>query len=246
MKIALASSPVVTKDIPHNVLSFLQAMEHCRGKADLVLFGESSLQGFECLSWDYETDCHMAVSQDDPRIMQIRDGAKRNRIAVSFGYIEKVHDVLFSSQMVIDPTGMVIHNYHRVSVGWKEYWHTDDHYREGKHFEAFSYAGKRFAIGLCGDLWTEGRPEEMRTLNPDIVLWPVWCDYASQDWNEKVKYAYAQQAALCGDRVLLVNPFCADTDVTDAATGGAIYFNRGSIVKELPAGESGILIVNIE
>lgn len=245
MKIALASSPVITMDIPHNTAAILQAIEQCRDKADMVLFGETALQGFDCLCWDYETDCLAAVSQEESHIMKIREVAKRDRIAVSFGYIEKADNALFSSQMVIDHTGNVIHNFRRVSAGWKEYWHTDEHYQEGKRFETFSYAGKRFAIGLCGDLWTEDRPEEMRELNPDIILWSVWCDYAPQDWNERIKYEYAQQAALCGDRVLFINPFCADPGVTDAAQGGAAFFNRGILSDEMPAGESGILIVHV-
>lgn len=245
MKIALASHPVVTKNISHNLASMSRAIEQCSGKADMVVMGEAALQGFECLTWDYETDSHMAVSQDDPRIAQICDTAKRNQIAVSFGYIENAYDALFSSQIVIDAEGRIIHNFRRVSVGWKEYWHTDEHYQEGKRFEAFSYKGKRWAIGLCGDLWTEERPEEMRRLNADIVLWPVWCDYIAQRWNESVKYEYARQAALCGDCVLYVNPFCADEDVSDAASGGATCFKNGTIAQEAPAGKSDILIVEL-
>lgn len=245
MKIALASSPVITGDIQHNISSILQTMEQCSGKADMVLFGESVLQGFDCLTWDYETDRRMAVSRSDPQIMQLREAARQYGIAVSFGYIEKVDDSLFSSQIVIDAAGTVIHNFRRVSVGWKEYWHTDDHYCEGTNFEIFSYAGKKFAIGLCGDLWTDGRPEEMRMLNADVVLWPVWCDYNAAQWNESIKYEYAEQAALCGDCVLLVNPFCADLDVTEAASGGVVCFKNVTIAQEAPAGKSGILIVEV-
>lgn len=245
MKIVLASSPVVTGDIGHNISAILQTLVQCSGEADMVLFGESVLQGFDCLTWDYETDRNMAVSQDALPIMQIREAAKQNRIAVSFGYIERAGDSLYSSQIVMDDEGAIIHNFHRVSVGWKEFRHTDDHYREGANFEAFSFGGKKFAIGLCGDLWTEGRPEEMKALNPDIVLWPVWCDYNAAEWNDRIKFEYAEQASLCGDRVLLVNPFCADPEGSDAAAGGAAYFQNGSIMKEAPSGKSGILIVEI-
>lgn len=245
MKIALASSTVITRNIQHNLSSMIQTIEQCSGKADMVVFGESSLQGFECLTWNYETDCHIAVSQNDPRMMRIRDAARQNKTAVSFGYIEKADGALFSSQIVIDAEGMVIHNFHRVSVGWKEYWHTDSHYQEGANFEVFSYKGKQFAIALCGDLWTEGRPEEMRNLNADIVLWPVWCDYEAQKWNESIKYEYDEQAALCGDCVLYVNPFCADPDVSDAASGGAACFKAGVITEETPAGKRDILIVEL-
>lgn len=245
MKIGLASSNVITRDIQHNLSSILQTIKQLNGSADMVLFGESSLQGFDCLTWKYEIDRHIAVSQNDSVIMQIRDSAKRNRIAVSFGYIERTEASLFSSQIVIDNKGDVIHNFHRVSIGWKEYWHTDNHYCEGASFESFSYSGKTFAIGLCGDLWTEGRPEEMKALNANIVLWPVWCDFSAERWNGSIKYEYARQAALCGDHVLYVNPFCADPDVVDSASGGSVYFKTGLIAEEIPAGKSDILIVEL-
>lgn len=83
----------------------------------------------------------------------------------------------------------------------------------------------------------------MRRCHPDVVLWPVWCDFAPCEWNEKVKHEYAQQAALCGDLVLYVNPFCTDTFVSDAATGGAACFEKGRITAEIPAGSSGVLLV---
>lgn len=245
MRIALASNPVRTGDVPHNIASIIQVMEQCSGKAELVVFGESVLHGFDALTWSYENDRGRAVAQNAPQIMQLCEVARRNCIAASFGYIEKAGDALFSSQIVIDAAGAVIHNFRRVSVGWKEFTKTDAHYREGDRFEKFRYGGKTLAIGLCGDLWTEGRPEEMKALNADVVLWPVWCDYDAEAWNKSIKYEYAEQAALCGDCVLLVNPFCADPGVTDAAAGGAACFKNGSIVAELPSGQSGYLTVEV-
>lgn len=143
IKIALASSPVLTRDVHHNMASILQTIEKCRGKADLVLFGEAVLQGFDCLTWEYEEDCKMAVSLHDHIILQICQAAKKNHMAVSFGYIEK--------------------------------------------------AGA---------------------------------------WNDCIKHGYAGQAALCGDHVLLVNPFCADSCKADCAAGGAVYFKSGAIAEE--------------
>ena len=245
MKIALACVPVVNGNIEHNSTCILQAMEACAGKADLVVFGESVLQGFDSLTWEYDSDRRIAVSLADDPIIRICLAAKQIGIAVSFGYIEKDGSSLFSSQIVIDAFGSIVHNFRRVSKGWKEFRLTDEHYREGDDFEAFSYSGKRIAIGLCGDLLTDGKPEAMRGLNADIVLWPVWCDYNADEWNSSIKHQYAEQAALCGDAVLLVNTFCADPGAVDCAAGGAAYFKNGLIVQETPAGKSDILIVEV-
>ncbi len=245
MKIALASAPVKNRNIEFNMQAMIDAMNIASGQAEVILFGESALQGFDCLCWDYETDKHMAVAITDAPIQRMREAAKQCGIAVSFGFIESIEDTLYSSQIFIGSDGEIVTVFHRVSIGWKEFSETDDHYREGKHFEKFCYGGKSFAIGLCGDLWTDGRPEEMKSLNADFILWPVWCDYDSKEWNEKVKYEYAEQAALCGDRVLLVNPYCADQDGIDAAAGGVAYFKNGSIAANMPSGNSGAIIVEI-
>lgn len=72
----------------------------------------------------------------------------------------------------------------------------------------------------------------MRKLNADIILWPVWCDYNAGAWNDCIEHGYAGQAALCGDHVLLVNPFCADSCKADCVAGGAVYFKSGAIAEE--------------
>ena len=145
----------------------------------------------------------------------------------------------------IGADGQLVDVFRRVSVGWKDVRRTDGHYREGDGFHLFSYGGIRFATALCGDLWTPGRPEELAALGADAVLWPVWCDYPAAEWNEQVKLEYAAQASRCGCPVLYVNPFCVDPAAPDAATGGAACFSGGRIVCEAPAGESGILFVEL-
>lgn len=79
----------------------------------------------------------MAVSLHDHIILQICQAAKKNHMAVSFGYIEKAGGSIFSSQIVIDSDGAIIHNYHRVSPGWKEHF-AGAHYVEGSILKHFS------------------------------------------------------------------------------------------------------------
>lgn len=245
MKITLACAATADREVERNLSAMLEMIEAVSGQADMIVFGESALQGFDCLCWDYVTDREMALTQDSAPISRLRDAAREHGMAVSFGYIEHAENVLYSSQMVIGPSGATLHNFRRVSVGWKEP-QADERYREGERFERFFYGGKSFAIGLCGDLWTEGRPEEMKTLGADIVLWPVYCDYSADEWNTSVKHEYAEQAALCGESVLFVNPFCV-TETADEprAAGGAAHFQSCRIASERPAGEMGYLVAEV-
>lgn len=245
MKIALSSAPVMNRNMEYNLQTMRNVMAAVAGSADVIVFGEAVLQGFDSLSWTYEKDRLLAVSITDEPIQRMRNAARTHHVAVSFGFIEKTNTALYSSQIFIGADGNIVHVFRRVSPGWKCHWRTDGHYMEGERFSLFRYGGKSFAIGLCGDFWTEGRPEEMLALHADIVLWPVWCDYAPVQWNEKLKYEYAAQAALCGRQVLLVNPFCADPGAKDVAAGGAAFFCNGAIATELPAGTRGELLLTL-
>lgn len=245
MKIALVSAPVWNGDIDRNVRTMVRYLGKLRGQADVVVFGESVLQGFDCLCWDYAADRHTAVPLTDASIQRMRTAARESGTAVSFGFVERYGEALYSSQIFIGADGKIINVFHRVSAGWKDCRFTDDHYREGERFARFPYRGKTFAVGLCGDLWTAGRPAEMRALSADVVLWPVWCDYPAEEWNRSVKLEYAGQAGQCGTCVLLVNPCCKDPAAADAATGGAVWFRNKEIVSELPAGTEGVLLTEI-
>lgn len=98
MKIALAAVGFLTNNLDYNFGKIKEMVKKYASQADLILFGESFLQGFDCLTWDYSIDIDIAVSQDSSIIDEIISLCKNNKVAVSFGYIEKDEDKLYSSR----------------------------------------------------------------------------------------------------------------------------------------------------
>lgn len=243
MKYALASAGFLNGDVGYNKAVLVGTLEACAGKADIVLFGEAFLQGFDSLDFTAGHDAAVAVSREDRIIHELCRLAKAHAIAVSFGFLEQDCGTFFSSQLTIDQTGRVLDLYRRVSPGWKEP-SAGTEYREGSRFHTFDFLGKRVAVGLCGDLWYEENIARLNDLKPDIIWWPVYTDYSASEWNRTAKYEYAKQAGKLRAPVLYVNSVCLDrADAREAARGGAALFENGSIKAELPAGQEGILIV---
>ena len=120
MTIALAAVGFINGDITYNKEQIKRIIREHRYKSDLILFGETFLQGFDSLSWKYDVDKEIALSAGDPIIDEIRETAKECSVAVSFGYIEKAEDGLYSSQLTIGKDGVSIDNFRRISIGWKE------------------------------------------------------------------------------------------------------------------------------
>ena len=214
------------------------------GKVDLILFGETFLQGFEALDWKYETDQHMALSVSDSNIQTIQKAAEENALAVSFGFLEKAEDKIYSSQLTIGADGNILNLFRRVSKGWRESF-TDEHYAEGDMFTKFEYLGNTFSIGLCGDLWDEKNVMQIKKLRADVVLWPVYTDFSAKEWNKEMKYEYAAQSKKIGRQVLLVNSVSLSGNEEELAKGGAVCFLDGQIKEELPAGKEGVLMVQV-
>lgn len=241
MKIALCCVKFINGDTRHNVEKIIGLCGNLSGHADMLLFGEAFVQGFDGLTWNYDADTDIAIESDSPEIARIRAAALKNGVAVGLGYMEKACERIYSSFMVIFARGETLCNYRRMSAGWKVR-RADAHYCEGDTPAAFEMNCLRFGVALCGDLWTDGVAERISACRPDVMLWPVYTDYDPKVWNTTEKLEYAVRARAYCSRVLLVNSVC---DGNGLARGGGAYFHDGTIAGEAFAGGENVLIVEV-
>lgn len=245
MKFALATKGFINGDLDHNSGVILKTLEDYRGRADMVLFGEAFLQGFYGPTFDLDHDLKMALALDHPVFDEIASQARETSTAVSFGFIEREGETIYSSQATIDSHGEIVDVFRRVSPGWKVR-EAGDNYQEGEGFHSFLLEGRKMAVGLCGDLWFDENIQQIKDLRLDLLLWPVYTDFPFKEWNSSMKYDYAVQANQACPRTVLVNSFCLDKrDEEEIAKGGAAFFLHGRIGKDLPAGEEGVLFVEV-
>lgn len=245
MIIALAAKGFINEDLDFNKRVILKTLDDYRDRADMVLFGEAFLQGFYGPTFDLAHDLKVALALDHPIFDEIAGKARETSTAVSFGFIEREGEAIYSSQVTIDSQGEIVDVFRRLSPGWKIEG-AGESYREGEGFHSFLLEGRKMAVGLCGDLWFDENIQQIKDLQPDLLLWPVYTDFPFKVWNSSLKYDYAAQANRACPRTLLVNSYCLDKrDEEEIAKGGAAFFLHGRIEKDLPAGEEGVLLVEI-
>ena len=237
MKIGLVSYRCENGNLPFNLAQIERALRETQGKADLLCFGETFLQGFDALCWDYEKDRAVGVSRDSETFARLKQLTVKTGVDLLTGYIEAEGDALYSSCALIEE-GKLLFLYRRISKGWKEYTITDAHYREGDEVASFVYRGKRCCIALCGDLWDA--PERFRQ-NAEILFWPVYICYTPEEWQNGILEDYAAQTEGIAGTVLLVNSFCPGD-----AFGGCAVFRNGTVDASLPMTEESLLLVDIE
>ena len=237
MRIGLASFTCKNRDIAFNMSQVERALREVQGKVDLLCFGEAYLQGFDSLCWDYSIDKDMALELNSETIAQLREWSKAYGVALLTGYIEREDDCLYSSCAVMED-GRILYNYRRITKGWKEYWKTDGHYREGGKPGRFTFHGREIGLALCGDLWD--CPEKFQSGR--LLIWPVYVNFTVDEWNRQEMDAYARQASLAAEHVLMINPI----DHEPENHGGSFYFRNGNIIDRHPFDQEGILIVDMQ
>lgn len=234
MVIGLACYEFINNDVKFNISQIEKALQHAP-KVDLLCFGEAFLQGFDAFCWRYDTDKTIAVSWQSAEIQQIEQLSKRYATDIAFGYLEKDGDKLFSSYAVVID-GKLAHNYRRISIGWKEYTQTDEHYVEGNSVLTFNYKGRSLTVALCGDVWEF--PQKFQ--NEDILIWPVYVNFSLQEWITE-EHDYAKQAQLVCNNVLMVNSLSNNPP----CHGGCFYFSNGTTKQKLPFNTQDVLIVKV-
>ncbi len=237
MGIGLVSYRCKNRDISFNLSQIERAMRETQGKADLLCFGEAFLQGFDSLCWEYEADQKIALENTSDAVRQLLQWTEQYHTALLTGYLEKDGERLYSSCMVL-AKGKILHNYRRISKGWKEYRKTDEHYAEGKETGEFRFLEKSIMIALCGDLWEF--PERFQT--GGLLIWPVYVNFSTAEWERQQLAAYAKQASLAADNVLMVNPI----DLDPENHGGAFYFKNGKLAGRTPFDREEILFVELD
>ena len=235
MKIGLAAYKFRNNDIEFNISQIEKAILKVRNNVQLLCFGESFLQGFDSLAWNYEKDKDIAITKDSEVMKRLCNLSFKYKMDLLFGYFELDNELIYSSCVLIEK-GKIIHNYRRISKNWKEYNITDYHYCEGCSADEFKYRNRRFKIALCGDLWIF--PELFKS--DDLLIWPIYTNFELSEWKN-YEQEYANQALLACSKTLVINSL-SDNPISH---GNAFYFLEGNIKSKLNYDEEDILLIEV-
>lgn len=246
MKIALATPPITLDQPAYNLQAILQACQKAHeAGADLALFGEAALQGFEALNFDYQHDIPLAVGLSSPEIACLSQTAKDLNLAIGVGLYLNIQGGLYSAYLVLDKQGQQAALYKRISSGWleaKAFKNAD--YRLGREAIIFDMEGKKFTIMLCGDYWEDDLLPLWVELDDrvDAFIWPVHCDYSLEDWASSEKQAYQDRSQIMFKPILFVNNYVPDEG---RAKGGAYCWLQGHTLAGQEPGHPGMLLVDL-
>ena len=158
MKIALTSAKFKNNDVPFNLRQIEDCMLQAKeAGAELVCFGEAFLQGFDALTWYWERDRDVAVTTDSEVFRALERLTADTGIDLLVGFLEREGEEIYSSCALLSE-GRAVHNYRRISRGWKDFRKTDAHYREGREVTLFRWRGRTCPPASCPSCGPSPRP----------------------------------------------------------------------------------------
>lgn len=241
MKIGLVAALIKDNDVEHQ-LSVIEGYLKENKDCELLCFGESFLQGYDGLTWNYQIDKNRALDLASPVIEKTKALAKKYKCALSLGFVENYKAELYCTNLVIDKDGTIADIFRRVSEGWKVREATIE-YKEGDGFHSFTLNGIKFSTAICGDLWYDENVEAMNKIDKDIILWPMYIDFSKKRWEISEEEQYILKSSKFGVPALMYNSYKEDPK---GANGGCYVFKDGELVDSLEMGSEGVLEVDTD
>ncbi|PAE40124.1 hypothetical protein CHI06_15495 [Bacillus sp. 7884-1] len=245
MKLGIAQVAPVFGNVEANVSEMIDFMQLNKEKADLLVFPELSLTGYDLKEGLYD----VALTLDSREIRLICESSKEIGMNVVFGFVEQGKgDQIYNSAMMIKE-GKIC------SVQRKIYPTNYGVFEEGKYFSR----GKKVQVEpigsftssmlICNDLWHPSLPHIAAHQHTSLLIGLInspdgglGSQYSSSKGWETVGKFYA---GIYGCYVALVNRVGIENDITFYGNSKVID-PYGRIIAQCPYGEPSVQICEID
>lgn len=233
MKIALAQIAPHKGDIRKNIKLHLEFISLAHdSKADLIVFSELSITG-------YEPDLaeKLALEISDSRLDIFQEYSDEKNITIAFGLPLKSSEGVHISMAIFSPNkNRKIHS--------KKYLHIDElpYFTSGSHYKNLNLKNNKIAFAICYEISVEEHLAHALSTQPDIYI-------ASVAKHEKgMEAAYNRLADIAQKNnlpTLIVNNI-GRSDNFLASGNSAVWNRQGDLLNELSKDREGLLIYDTE
>ena len=244
MRIAAAAVRSINKDFSTNIARIEELLIEAKSQnASYLMLGESVLNGFDGLSWEYSIDINdNAVEFTGNIIGKLTKLCQSYQIGLGFGCYENINGFICSSYLLLNQNGVLETRYERISSGWKPS-DKDSRYKNGSSYRIIKLGNSRCLIAVCGDLWTPEFIEQIGKLEFDTILWPLYIDYSINEWETSAKLEYCEQIKKIGRKTILINSI---NEQKDGANGGILEISgNGEIIQEVKMGSYDLMCFQV-
>ncbi|PHP68673.1 nitrilase [Zhengella mangrovi] len=214
MKVGAAQFASVIGDVDANIDRHLHWIAEGRAAGlDLLVLPELSLTGH----YGPERLLDVAISRDDPRLMQLAEAA--GPMAVTLGFIEEGPAAQFYNAAAILKDGRMLHLHRKVNVPTYGKLEEGKHYATGRFVETCELAGHWMAgLLICADVWNPALTHLAFLHGATMLICPVssGTEAVGAGFDNPGGWALTSRfyAMMYGAPVIMVNRIGRERDLT--------------------------------
>lgn len=176
-RIAQAQIQCINSDTAGNFRRIEYALEDAKREgAHLVCFPETSIYGW------VNPEAHIMASAIPGKDSDILCNlAKKYEVFICIGLCEKDGEDLFDSTILIDPDGKILLKHRKINILTEL---MNPPYSKGTGVQAVDTEFGRIGIMICADSFLPELVDQMKDLNPDIVLIPYGWAASVNAWPQ--------------------------------------------------------------
>ncbi|KWO76315.1 carbon-nitrogen hydrolase family protein [Burkholderia ubonensis] len=164
MQVELAQLTLVDGDVAHNTRKVIDTIERvdAAGGTKLIVFPETTLSGFP--TWDNVSD--VAETLDGPRLLAVRDAARRKGVAVAVGLAERDGGRFYNTTVLVDEQGDIVLRYRKTHL-----WASDvGVFTPGDRFATCVWNGLTVGLLICYDIEFPETARAVGALDADLLI----------------------------------------------------------------------------
>ncbi|HHL4081897.1 carbon-nitrogen hydrolase family protein [Burkholderia sola] len=164
MQVELAQLSLVDGHVAHNTRKVIDTIERVdvAGGTKLIVFPETTLSGFPTR----ETVADVAETLDGPRLLAVRDAARRKGVAVAVGFAERDGGRFYNTTVLVDERGDIVLRYRKTHL-----WASDvGVFTPGDRFATCVWNGLTVGLLICYDIEFPETARAVAALDADLLI----------------------------------------------------------------------------
>jgi len=236
MKVCLIPLKIEIRNPSANLRHFLTRLAEVESyQPDLICLPECAFTGYLYETQDFEKFAETIPGKTTAFISRI---AKERQCYICFGMLEKAQQGVYSSAVLIDKSGQIVHVHRKISE--------QPPFTTGNQVTVVDTEFGKFSVLLCGDLFDD---EIKAKVSKDIkfLILPLARSFDGKSpdmerWQQEERQAYADEVKKVGVTALIVNSL-ENASLPEASFGGAMIIGpNGEVLAESEHGTDKVLI----
>jgi predicted amidohydrolase len=236
MKVCLIPLKVEVRNLAENLRRFQARLaEVASYQPDLVCLPECAFTGYLYESEDFEKFAEPIPGKTTATVSEL---AKEYECYICFGMLEKAQEGIYSSAVLIDKAGRLVHVHRKISE--------QPPFATGNEVKAVNTEFGKVCVLLCGDLFDDEVKARVNR-DTDVLILPLARSFDGKSpdldrWLKEERQAYADEIKKVGITGLIVNSL-EDSALPEASFGGAMIVSPdGKVWAESEHGTDKALI----